>query len=218
MLNQGTHLIDGPVGTIEILVDVPDSVTPSGVVVIGHPQPLLGGSAQHKVPHFLAKGFAEAGFIAVRPNFRGVGKTEGTHDAGSGEKDDLLSLIHTIKTDQPNLPLHLVGFSFGAFVQAKVADALTKAGVPANSVSLAGMPYGDVEGGRSYDTPKGLTNALIIHGELDERVPLQSVFEWARDPNQVVTVIPGADHFFAGRLHILRSLMLDFIVINNATN
>ena len=218
MLNQGTHLVDGPVGSIEMMVDVPSSAAPSGVVVIGHPQPLLGGSAQHKVPHFLAKGFAEAGFVAVRPNFRGVGKTEGAHDAGSGETDDLLSLIHSIRNERPDLPLHLVGFSFGAFVQAKVADALTKAGVPANSVCLAGMPYGEVEGGRSYDTPKGLANALVIHGEMDERVPLSSVFEWARPSNQVVTVIPGADHFFAGRLHILRSLMLEFIIKNNTAN
>jgi uncharacterized protein len=218
MLNQGNHLIDGPVGSIEIMVDVPSSAAPSGVVVIGHPQPLLGGSAQHKVPHFLAKGFAEAGFVAVRPNFRGVGKTEGTHDAGSGEADDLLSLIYTIRNEHPELPLHLVGFSFGAFVQAKVADALTKAGAPANSVCLAGMPYGEVEGGRSYETPKGLENALVIHGEMDERVPLSSVFEWARPSNQVVTVFPGADHFFAGRLHILRSLMLEFIIKNNTAN
>ena len=218
MLTQGNHLIDGPVGSIEIMVDVPGSAAPSGVVVIGHPQPLLGGSAQHKVPHFLAKGFAEAGFVAVRPNFRGVGKTEGTHDAGSGEADDLLSLIYAIRNEHPELPLHLVGFSFGAFVQAKVADALTKAGVPANSVCLAGMPYGEVEGGRSYDTPKGLVNALVIHGEMDERVPLSSVFEWARPSNQVVTVFPGADHFFAGRLHILRSLMLEFIIKNNTAN
>lgn len=218
MLTQGNHLIDGPVGSIEIMVDVPSSAAPSCLVVIGHPQPLLGGSAQHKVPHFLAKGFAEAGFVAVRPNFRGVGKTEGTHDAGSGEADDLLSLIYAIRNEHPELPLHLVGFSFGAFVQAKVADALTKAGVPANSVCLAGMPYGEVEGGRSYDTPKGLANALVIHGEMDERVPLSSVFEWARPSNQVVTVIPGADHFFAGRLHILRSLMLEFIIKNNTAN
>lgn len=218
MLTQGNHLIDGPVGSIEIMVDVPSSAAPSGLVVIGHPQPLLGGSAQHKVPHFLAKGFAEAGFVAVRPNFRGVGKTEGTHDAGSGEADDLLSLIYAIRNEHPELPLHLVGFSFGAFVQAKVADALTKAGVPANSVCLAGMPYGEVEGGRSYDTPKGLANALVIHGEMDERVPLSSVFEWARPSNQVVTVFPGADHFFAGRLHILRSLMLEFIIKNNTAN
>jgi alpha/beta superfamily hydrolase len=216
MLNQGTHLIDGPVGSIEILVDVPNSAAPSGVVVIGHPQPLLGGSAKHKVPHFLAKGFAEAGFVAVRPNFRGVGQTAGTHDAGSGETEDLLSLIQAIRNEEPDLPLHLVGFSFGAFVQAKVADVLTKGCTPANSVCLAGMPYGDVEGGRSYNTPKGLTHALVIHGEMDEIVPLSSVFEWARPTNQVVLVVTGGDHFFAGRLHILRSLMLEFIVKKNA--
>lgn len=216
MLNQGAHLIDGSVGAIEILVDVPDSTEPIGVVVIGHPQPLLGGSAQHKVPHFLAKGFAEIGFISVRPNFRGVGRTEGTHDAGSGEADDVLSVIKNIRNVYPMLPMHLVGFSFGAYVQAKVASELERNGIPAKSVSLAGMPYGEVEGGRSYDTPQGLSNALIIHGEFDERVPLQSVFEWARESNQIVSVVPGADHFFAGRLHILRSMMVEFITKNNA--
>jgi alpha/beta superfamily hydrolase len=74
--------------------------------------------------------------------------------------------------------------------------------------SLAGMPFGEVDGGRCYDTPAGLPDALVVHGERDERVPLQAVLDWARPQSQPVVVVPGADHFFTGRLPLLRGLVL----------
>lgn len=214
MLTKGIEFLEGPAGAIEVVIDNPTVAQPKGLVVNAHPQPLLGGSAQHKIPHFLAKGFAEEGWLVVRPNFRGVGASAGSHDYGEGETQDMLELVKQFRA-KTNLPLVLVGFSFGAYVQAKVAKILEDLGEPAQTVCLAGMPYGEVEGGRFYDTPQGIQNALVIHGELDERVPLKSVFEWATPDNQVVTVVPGADHFFAGRLPILRKLIIDFVTIRN---
>ena len=105
-------------------------------------------------------------------------------------------------------PLLLVGFSFGAFVQARVSRALADRGMPAWRTCLAGMPFGIVEGGRRYDTPDGLPDALVVHGERDERVPLQAVLDWARPQGHPVVVVPGADHFFTGRLPVLRQLVL----------
>jgi uncharacterized protein len=210
-LPTGKHLFDGPEGTIEVLVDAPLVSQLAGLVILAHPQPLLGGSAQHKVPHFLAKSLAEIGWLVVRPNFRGVGRSAGVHDAGEGETRDLLWLTHLLRRQAPELPLVLFGISFGAFVQARVAHALQTAGEPACRVILTSMPWGEVEGGRTYATPQSIANAKVIHGEMDERVPLNAVFEWARPASQPICVLPGADHLFSGKLQHLRAFVLDAV-------
>lgn len=203
---SGATLIAGPAGSIECLIDLPDR-TPTGVALIAHPQPLRGGNAAHKVPQWLARTVAQAGWIAVRPNFRGVGRSAGAHDAGIGETDDLLWLCAELRATRPDLRLALLGFSFGAFVQARVARALATHGAPAWRVVLAGMPSGEA-GGRRYDPPDGLADALVVHGERDESVPLQAILDWARPTVQPVVVIPGADHAFSGKLHLLRAQVL----------
>jgi alpha/beta superfamily hydrolase len=159
----------------------------------------------------LARGLAETGWLAARPNFRGVGRSAGTHDAGLGETDDVLSLCAVLRESRPDLRLALIGFSFGAFVLARVARALAERAAPPWRVCLAGMPSGEVEGQRRYDTPGGIPDARVVHGELDERVPLKAVLDWARPHAQPVVVVPGADHFFTGRLHVLRSLVLSHL-------
>ena len=92
-----------------------------------------------------------------------------------------------------------------------MAAQLQTQGHAAQGVVLAAMPFGEVEGGRRYDTPQNIDNALVVHGELDERVPLTSALDWARPASQVVSVVPGADHLFTGKLPILRSLILNFL-------
>jgi alpha/beta superfamily hydrolase len=87
-------------GRIEILFDVPDAA-PRAVAVIAHPHPLLGGSAEHKVPAILARGLRDDGWVALRPNFRGVGGSEGVHDEGMGEVDDLVPQRSSELTRQP---------------------------------------------------------------------------------------------------------------------
>lgn len=194
---------------MELCVDAP--LQSHGVVILAHPQPLLGGSAQHKVPQFLAKALAQAGWWVLRPNFRGVGLSAGRHDQGEGETQDLIWLAGVVRAQTPELPMSLVGISFGAYVQACVAAHLQQHGHPAQHVVLAAMPYGEVQGGRRYDTPQGLANTHLIHGEMDERVPLRSVLDWARPTSQAVCVVPGADHLFSGKLPLLRDLTLAFL-------
>jgi hypothetical protein len=207
---SGTRWLDGPAGPIEVIFDLPCE-SAAGVAIVAHPQPLLGGNALHKVPQLLARALCEAGWLVARPNFRGVGRSAGVHDAGNGEADDLLALAGWLREGHPGLRLALVGFSFGAFVQARVARTLTDRGTPAWRTVLLGMPSGEVEGGRRYETPKGLADALVVHGESDDRVPLQAVLDWARPQVQPVVVVPGADHFFSGRLHVLRALVLSHL-------
>src|SRR4051812_30286612 len=77
----------GAAGAIELVVDVPAG-TPRGVAIVAHPHPLYGGTLDNKVAQTLARAFKELGYVAMRPNFRGVGQSEGTHDHGAGETDD----------------------------------------------------------------------------------------------------------------------------------
>jgi alpha/beta superfamily hydrolase len=203
----GPALLDGPAGAIEVIFDLPKAEA-VGLAIVAHPQPLLGGHARHKVPQVLARGLCDAGWLVARPNFRGVGRSAGVHDEGRGETDDLFLLCARLREARPGLPLLLAGFSFGAFVQARVARRLADRGASAWRTCLAGMPFGVVDGGRRYDPPDGLPDALVVHGERDERVPLASVLDWARPQGQPVVVVPGADHFFTGRLPLLRALLL----------
>jgi alpha/beta superfamily hydrolase len=209
---SGTVLMQGPVGIMEVVVDAPTN-PPCGVAVVAHPQPLLRGSAMHKVPHALARAIKDEGWLAVRPNFRGVGASEGTHDYGIGETDDVLALVAQLRATHPDLPLALVGFSFGAFVQSRVARKSADAGEAAHRVVLAGLPVGDVEGGRHYAPERALPGTLIVHGENDERVPLRAVLDWARPQSHPIVVIPGANHFFTGRLSVLRALTVSHLAI-----
>ena len=210
---DGTHLLPLLGEHMEIFVDHPSS-SPVGLAIVAHPQPLLGGSAGHKVPRFIAQTLRDAGWLSVRPNFRSVGQSTGTHDAGGAETEDMLALIDTLRHSHPGLPLALVGISFGAYVLARAARRLADAGMPAWRTCLAAMPYGTVEGQRSYDTPHGIPDALVIHGEQDERVPLASILEWGRADGQPVTVIPGASHLFNGRLPMLRALVLKHLSLD----
>lgn len=203
---SGTQLLATPAGQMEVLVDSAQSAQ-KGLAVVLHPQPLMGGSARHKVPDYLAKGLVANGWATLRPNFRGVGQSTGVHDEGRGESQDVLGLVHTLRQQHPGDRIALVGFSFGAYVAACVSEALSDAGQPAWRICLAGMPFGAVAGGRHYDTPMNLADALVVHGEQDERVPLASVMDWARPATQPVVVVPGADHFFTGRLPTLRALV-----------
>ena len=195
----------GAAGRIEVLLDEPVGV-PRGVGIVAHPQPLLGASARHKVPHVLAHALRDQGWLALRPNFRGVGASDGVHDHGVGEADDLFGLARQVRRDHPGLPLALMGFSFGAYVQSHVAARLAAGGEPARHVLLAGMPVGQVRGWRDYD-PAPVEHAWLVHGELDERASLQALLEWARERRQPVFVVPGADHFFSSRLHLLREFV-----------
>jgi uncharacterized protein len=189
-----TLLLDGPLGKLETVVNLPAEIR--GLVVIAHPHPLYGGSLENKVVQTLANAYVALDCAALRVNFRGVGASEGEHDNGVGEVDDLLTVIHYGHRRFGALPLLLAGFSFGAFVQTQVAKR-----VSAQHLTLVGAAVNRFAG----ETVAAHT--LVIHGEVDDVVPLSEVFEWARPQSLPVCVIPGADHFFHRRLTQIRDLV-----------
>ena len=198
--------IDGPAGKLEAVLAEPDAVRPAGIAVIAHPHPLHGGTMDSKIVHTLFKVFPELGFITVKFNFRGVGKSDGAYDKGVGEVEDVLAVVGAIRSQfaagLDDLPLLLAGFSFGGAIQAHAAQQLN----PQKLVMVAPS----VERLKAPPVAGHAASTLIIHGDRDDVVPLQSVLDWAAPQELPVVVIPGAEHFFHGRLHILRRVVLDF--------
>jgi len=206
--------IAGPAGAIEIVIDHPVGFADEGaleaargIALVAHPHPLFGGTLDNKVVQTLAKTFAELGYIAIRPNFRGVGASEGEHDHGDGETDDLVAVIDFARGRYGELPVVLAGFSFGAYVQTRVAHRLASQHRAPERMVLVGMADGLVTGGRRYAAEKVPADSIVIHGELDETVPLANVLNWARPQDLPIVVVPGADHFFHRRLQILRDIV-----------
>lgn len=201
-------LLRGAAGAIDALIDTPAEVR--GLAVVCHPHPLYGGANTNKVAHTVARALRDLGYAVVRPNFRGVGKSEGAHDHGNGETEDILSVIGWAQSRWGSLPLALGGFSFGAYVQCRVACRLADGLTPVERLALVGMAAGRAaDGARQYDTPPlpDKLSSLIVHGEQDDTVPLTNVLDWARPQELPVVVIPGADHFFHGKLHLIRNLI-----------
>jgi alpha/beta superfamily hydrolase len=200
-------LIDGPAGKLEVFVEPLEGAV--GIALIAHPHPMFGGTADNKVVTTLAKTFRELGYATLRPNFRGVGASEGSHDKGHAETDDLLAVHAYGRTRFGALPVALAGFSFGAYVATRLAKRLADAGDPAQRLVLIGTAAGFITGDRVYDTEAVAPDTIVIHGSEDETVPLANVLKWAEPLELPVTVIPGADHFFHRRLHIIRRIIRD---------
>lgn len=203
-------LIAGPAGKIELAVDAPEG-SPAGLAFIGHPHPLYGGTLENKVAATLARAFTSIGWLAVRPNFRGVGASEGQHDHGRGETDDFVHVIETapqwLGITSGALPRALAGFSFGSFVAAQAAARVTP---PASHLILVGAAAG------KWPMPPVASGTLVIHGEFDETIPLAHVLEWARPQDLPIVVMPGADHFFHRRLSMLKRLVCEHVLARGA--
>jgi alpha/beta superfamily hydrolase len=189
-------LIAGPVGAIDVALNDPGAGR-RGIALIAHPHPLQGGTRDNKVVTTLARAFYSLGYCAVRPNFRGVGRTEGIYDEGIGETDDLLAVVAEMRRRWSDLPLALAGFSFGSFVQTRVARR-----VSARRLALI-APAVD-----RFEAEPVADDTLVVHGDHDDVVPLARVLEWARPHGIAVTVVPGGEHFFHGRLGQLQRIVL----------
>jgi hypothetical protein len=190
----------GPAGAIEMALDAPAGAS-RGVAVIAHPHPQFGGTLDNKVVQTLARAFTQSGWTAVRFNFRGVGASEGGWDEGRGEIDDMLAVVQHAA---PEGALALAGFSFGGFVTSQVFARLQ----PARAINALVLVAPAVSRFAMADIPEAAhAQALVIHGEQDDTVPLQAVMDWARPQLLPVTVVPGGSHFFHGQLPLLKSLV-----------
>lgn len=197
--------LSGPSGKLEALLNE-GVANATFAAVVCHPHPLYGGRLHNKVVFHTMKALNSFGFPVLRFNFRGAGLSEGEHDEGRGEVEDVRTALDWLDAEF-HLPLVLAGFSFGAAVgvRAACADSRVKAAI------ALGLPVASVEGRnydlsclQSYPRPK-----LFVSGERDQfgpRVRLEEVVASVTEPKEL-HIIQGADHFFEGRLRELREII-----------
>ncbi|WP_373989426.1 alpha/beta hydrolase [Duganella sp. BuS-21] len=191
----------GGAGQMEGVIDYPEA-EPRGVALVAHPHPLYGGTMDNKVAVTLMRTFVSLGYVVARINFRGVGKSEGGHDHGQGETDDMALLHAWMSEKYPELPLALAGFSFGTYVQSRLAERLAAAGKPAERLVLVGAAA------KKWEMAAIPADTILIHGENDDTIPLVDVLDWLRPQDIPVIVIPGADHFFHRKLGHIKSWVI----------
>ena len=208
----GRALLDGAAGKIEVAAAVPEAAR--AIAVIAHPHPLFGGTMDNKVVTTLARAFSEGGAATFRFNFRGVGASEGAHDEGRGETEDMLRVIEHARSVAPGLPLYLAGFSFGGAVATRASATADFA-----RLILVAPGFRRITGHGMGETPDpsdpnlgapgrhGPANTVVVHGDLDETVPLSDSIAWATPREVPVVVIPGGEHFFHRKLHVLREVV-----------
>jgi alpha/beta superfamily hydrolase len=197
---------DGLAGIIDCAMDWPEGV-PTGWALILHPNPSQGGTRDNKVVTTLSRACVQQGLVALRPNFRGIGASGGSFDHGKGELQDMAALVEQFRVRYPELaakPWVLGGFSFGTSIGVQLYAQWEKLekNLP-NIVILTGSAALRFR----HSEARAPEDALVIHGELDEVVPLSEVMEWARPIGMPVVVIPEAGHFFHGKLLVLRQLV-----------
>jgi alpha/beta superfamily hydrolase len=204
--------IEGAAGVIEIAYSIP--AHPVAVAVVAHPHPLFGGTMDNKVVTTVAKAFADAGAATFRFNFRGVGESEGRHDEGRGETDDLLEVAAHAARAAGELPLWLAGFSFGGGVALRASgraefERLVLVAPAFRRITGHGLGEPPDPNDPALGAPGRHTaaNTLIVHGDRDETVILADSLGWGAMRDVPVLVVPGADHFFHRKLHVIRDVV-----------
>jgi len=184
--------LPGPAGDLEALLRLP--AHPSGAAVVAHPHPLFGGTMHTKVVHRAAKLLAERFHLpSLRFNFRGVGASAGSWDEGRGETDDLVAATRWIRERHPGGPLVLAGFSFGSLCAARTASALGPDVLLLVGVPLDRWPEEEARGLEG-------SNVVWVQGSEDQFGSGELALQTAARHGFRAEVVPGADHFFTGRL------------------
>jgi alpha/beta superfamily hydrolase len=198
-------IINGSVGDLEVLVNIPVDCT--SIAVVCHPHPLYGGTMNNKVVYMIAKTFNSLSIGTVRFNFRGVGKSSGKYDKGIGETEDLHAIVNWLTEKYAPKKLYLAGFSFGSYVvlrafrDMKVSRLLLVA-PSIDRFEMAGLELTDIP-------------TLVIQGDQDEIVSPKAVSEWlaAQTYPAEIVMLPDTSHFFHGKLHELRDTIIKFWAI-----
>lgn len=189
------HLLDGPAGKLEALLEAPEDAAPRAAALVCHPHPLYGGAMHNKVVYRTARALRNSGHVVLRFNFRGVGKSEGRHDFGVGETDDARAALDWLRGRYPGLPYTLAGFSFGSRVVLSLGCALADA---ARLIALGFPAKLDPVGGlASCTVPK-----VFIQSTHDEHGPppeMEAFYAQVAEPKRLIWV-EARDHFFAGGL------------------
>jgi uncharacterized protein len=204
------HDIPGPMGPLEALLDRPQG-NPRAAVVFAHPHPQYGGTMRTKAVYQSAKALARIGCVVLRFNFRGVGRSAGTFDAGLGEADDFRAALDDMAGRFPGLPIWAAGFSFGAWIGLSVGatdprvTALIGIAPPVDRYDFSAL--------ETCAKPK-----FFVHGELDELVSIKELRKFYAklpEPKELIE-IDGASHLFDGKTSevgdAIEGLLADFEV------
>ncbi|MDJ0929221.1 MAG: alpha/beta hydrolase [Gammaproteobacteria bacterium] len=201
-------MLDGPAGALEALLEEPREPTGEAVAVLCHPHPQFQGTMLNKVVHTLSRVTNDLGSPAVRFNFRGVGASDGEYGQGLGEADDVIAVAQWARARYPGAALWLAGFSFGGVVASRAALTLQ----PAQLISIASPagPMAEILDGQQPDCPW-----LLIQGDADEVVDCDAVIDWVNGlaPGPELLVLSGVDHFFHGKLTLLRQTLVNHLTV-----
>ena len=197
--------IDGPAGPIEALIERPPDAVAGIIAICCHPHPLFGGTMQNKVVHTLARAAQDQGITSLRFNFRGVGASGGTHDGGVGESVDAAAIADWCRQELGARQLWALGFSFGSYVAFRLAVAQAARLLVTVAPPVQRFDFTQLEVPRCP--------WLVVQGDADDVVNHESVLGWTRAlaPAPQIEIMPGAGHFFHGRLTVLRSLVGEWL-------
>jgi len=198
-------MIDGPSGQLEALsLEVAEA---RGVALICHPNPVQGGTMLNKVVSTLQRTARDAGYHTLRFNYRGVGASAGSHDMGSGEVDDAEAVAHWLRATYPELPLTLLGFSFGGFVAASLGARLEGQGIEVTKLFMVAPAVMRLSGD---NPPAEHCPLVVIQPDADEVVEPQLVYDWSANLGRAHELLKVAEcgHFFHGKLTDLKDLLL----------
>ncbi|HWF38383.1 MAG TPA: alpha/beta family hydrolase [Candidatus Acidoferrales bacterium] len=188
--------LEGKAGRLEAMLWTAPPSKQRLVAVVCHPHPLFGGTMHNKVVYQAAKALHRLDIPVLRFNFRGAALSEGEHDRGLGEQDDVRTAIDFLASEFPEHPILLAGFSFGSWVGLRVGcedkrvTTLIGLGMPVDTSDLSYL--------RDCAKPK-----LIIQGGNDQfgsRLNIEALFGTLTEPKRLV-IVEGADHFFQGKLN-----------------
>ncbi len=192
----------GPAGKLECVADVPDpSDERPATIVICHPHPQHGGTMHNKVVTIMERAMRELGLRTIRFNFRSAGDSEGEHDEGYGETDDLFAVTEWVRHSRPNDELWLAGFSFGSYITLRAAQNLKLGQLILIAPPVDRYPFSQLQ---HPNCPW-----LVVQGDEDDVVVLEDVACWIEDvePPPDFLVMQQAGHFFHRRLMDLRGLL-----------
>jgi alpha/beta superfamily hydrolase len=202
MASNETFDFVGPAGRLEAILMWPDA-PPVASAVVCHAHPLHGGIMHFKTVFRAAKALQAHGLAVLRFNFRGVGRSEGVHDHGLGEQDDVRVALDEMERRLPGLPQVVGGFSFGSNMAARVGCGHARV----RAILVMGFPLRMMEDTsflRDCATPR-----LFVQGERDEFASgevIRALVAELPAPAEVA-VVPGADHFFTGHLDELQQIV-----------
>jgi hypothetical protein len=206
LLTRETPLfIDGPCGQLEALwLDTPDA---RGVALICHPNPVQGGTMLNKVVSTVQRTARDSGLATLRFNYRGVGTSAGSHDMASGEVDDAEAVARWLRVQYPELPLTLLGFSFGGFVAAALGGRLEAGGVTLHKLFMLAPAVHRLN---EENPPASNCPLVLIQPEDDEVIDPQAVYAWSAGLGRAHELLKVAEcgHFFHGKLTDLKDLLL----------